>query len=87
MRTAHKKYLAEFGRTDPLTGNALSKANPTRRLIAISSNELQDARSELKEAMYRFLIRCHNERVIDAQTIHDVAGRLDISVAAEHLIR
>jgi hypothetical protein len=87
MRTAHLRHVAEhrtieFDLDDPRDGQ-WSPVAPRR----IPHTELKESASKLRESMYRFLVRCFRERLIDEPLLRDVCDQLEIGVEIHDLHR
>lgn len=85
MKAAQMKFVADHGMVefhldDPCCTR--TSAAPPRR---VPSQELADARRQLCNAFYRFLVRCLHEGLIDERALRQVCGALDISVESSDL--
>ncbi len=85
VRAAQKRYVAEretirFDIDDPssIQGTVVP---PLRMPTA----ELRDARAHLCDALYRFLLRCYHEGVLDEVLLRDTCQSLEIRVDAADL--
>lgn len=50
------------------------------RIPRVPDREIESTRHELREAAYRFLIRCHHEGLLDEAALRQAADQLDIGV-------
>lgn len=87
MKAAQKNFVADhatvqFRLSDPRHTQAA--AAPPRR---VPSEELGEARRQLCDALYRFLVRCLQEGLLDERTVRGVCGSLDIGVESSDLRR
>lgn len=85
MKTAQTKHTSEHGTVefslrDPR--HTQEVAPPPRR---IPSGELAEARRNLCDAAYRFLLRCCNEGLINEDVLRRTCGSLDIGIEASDL--
>lgn len=85
MKAAQMKFVADHGTVmfdldDPCCTRA--SAAPPRR---VPSQELGEARRQLGDAFYRFLVRCLHEGLIDERALRRVCGTLDIGVESSDL--
>jgi hypothetical protein len=85
MKAAQMKFVADHGTVefhldDPCCTR--TTAAPPRR---VRSQELGEARRELCDAFYRFLVRCLHEDLIDERALRRVCGTLDIGVESSDL--
>lgn len=82
LKAAQKKYIdehqtIEFDTTNPWPEESTVPAPAPR---PVPDAELKDSRRELRDALYRYLIRCHNDNLIDESRLRQCCGELDISV-------
>ncbi|WP_435020277.1 hypothetical protein TA3x_001740 [Tundrisphaera sp. TA3] len=80
MKAAQMKFVAdhgtiEFDIDDPCCTR--TTATPPRR---VPSQELGDAGRQLRDAFYRFLIRCHHENLLGEVALRGVCRSLEIGV-------
>lgn len=85
MKTGQTKHISEHGTVefsldDPRHTQRMSP--PPRR---VSGAELGEARRNLCDATYRFLIRCFSEGLIQEDLLRRTCGSLDIGVEAREL--
>jgi hypothetical protein len=84
LRAAQQTYVdehqtEEFWKDEP---TLRVRADPPRR---VPHAGLQEARRSLTEATYRFLIRCHRDRLISEDQLRAVCRGLDIGVEVTDL--
>jgi hypothetical protein len=81
-QTAHisEHGTVEFSLDDPCCTQRA--APPPRR---VSNAELGEARRNLCDATYRFLVRCFNERLIEEDLLRRTCSSLNIGVEASDL--
>ncbi|WP_422931988.1 hypothetical protein [Singulisphaera sp. PoT] len=87
MKSAQMKFAADHGTTEFLLVDPCcteTKAEPPRR---VPSQELGEARRQLCDAFYSFLLRCFHERLIDEPALRRACGSLDIGVETSDLRR
>jgi hypothetical protein len=85
LKAAEKQYVAEretirFDLDDP--SSIQGAVVPTLRWPA---KELRDARNELCDAAYRFLLRCYHEGVMDERSLRSTCDSLQLPVDATDL--
>lgn len=85
MKAAQLEYTdqhgtIEYSLDDPCCTR--TKAQPPRR---VANAELAGSRSRLREATYRFLVRCCNERLIPETVLRGACRRLEIGVESSDL--
>ena len=85
MKAAQAKYISghgtvEFSLDDPCCTQRT--ASPPKR---VSGAELEEARRNLCDATYRFLVRCFNEGLIEEALLRRTCGSLDLGVEAGDL--
>jgi hypothetical protein len=80
MKAAQVNFVADHGtiqfHLDDPCCTRTSAARPRR----VPSQELGEARRQLCEAFYRFLVRCFHERLVDEHALRRVCGSLEIGV-------
>jgi hypothetical protein len=79
MKDAQEKYVnkhatVEFDLEDPCRD-----PHPVSGPIRVPARELKDARTNLKNSIYRFLKRCVDEKMIDQTQISEYCDELEIS--------
>jgi hypothetical protein len=87
MKAAQAKVVADHGTVqfhldDPCCTR--TSAAPPRR---VPSQEHGEARRRLRDAFYRFLVRCLHEGLIDERALRRTCETLDIGVEASDLRR
>jgi hypothetical protein len=85
MKAAQSKHIfehktVEFSFDDPCCTQG--RASPPTR---VPSAELGEARRNLCDATYRFLVRCFNERFIEEDLLRRICSSLDLGVEASDL--
>jgi hypothetical protein len=84
MRTAQTKYVQEHGtreldpKYDSFSGEPQTQGPPPPPK-RIDHREVADARQSLSDAMYRFLLRCRRESMIDEPVFMQSLDQLGIS--------
>jgi hypothetical protein len=85
MKAAQMKYTSEHGTVEYFLDDPCctrTGAPPPRRVPA---SELKEARRPLCDAMYRFLVRCFHEGLVDESLLRRTCDRLDIGVETRDL--
>jgi hypothetical protein len=87
MKTGQTKHITEHGTVefslhDPCCTQRT--ASPPRR---VSGAELADARRDLCDATYRFLIRCFNDGLINENVLRRLCSSLELGIEATDLRR
>ena len=82
MSAAQKSYVSEHQTIVFSTYDR--KASPPKR---VPDRERTDARRQLCESFYRFVVRCHNAGLIDERALLQECARHDISVDKKDLKR
>ena len=85
MKTAQSNHITEhrtveFDLDDPCCTQRT--ASPPSR---VSGAELEEARRNLCEATYRFLVRCFNEGLVNQDVLRRTCGDLDLGIEASDL--
>jgi hypothetical protein len=86
MKVAQTSYVAEH-QTIAYDQASRNWSDPVATLQRTPKGEFQDARRALCDATYRFLVRCHNEKLIDEYTLRKHCGELNIGIEASDLKR
>lgn len=81
MQHAQEHHTVEFDLDDRFG----TSAHPPPRPRRVPSHELSQARKELCDAAYRFLIRCYSARLISEEKLRECCKLLDISIAPSDL--
>jgi hypothetical protein len=87
MKTAQMNYVVEhhtkqFCLDDPCCTEATASL-PTR----IPEREMKDAKQRLRDATYRFLVRCHKSGFINEDTLREAADSIGTGIDLRDLNR
>jgi hypothetical protein len=85
LRAAQQRYAAEHDTTEFDPGDPCCTARwaaPPRR---VPDHELRKARRSLGDAVYRFLVRCCNDRFITESFLRETCRGLGLGVEASDL--
>lgn len=86
LKASQRRYVADHETVafDLRETSMRGRAEPPRR---VADSELQQARRSLREAAYRFLIRCCNEGMVPESELRVICKSLDISMETSDLRR
>jgi len=80
MKDAQAQYTSEHRTHEFDPGDEYDSLGPVPGPKRVPSGQLTNARRELCDSFYRFLRRCHDEKLIDEFTIRKVCDPLGINI-------
>lgn len=85
MKTAQTKYILEHGTVEFSLDDPCCTQRPASPPVRVPSAELREARRNLCDITYRFLVRCFNEGLIAEDLLRRTCASLDLGVEASDL--
>jgi hypothetical protein len=87
LKSARAKHVTEHHTVEFRLDDPCCTQGPPSPVVRIPDSEMREARRQLTESAYRFLVRCCNEEFISESRLRSICGEIGIGVEIADLRR